>query len=88
LMADPKTSPALFSAIAALSVVINETRGEAPGHTASAKWPQQRRCRSVGIGFSGSLSTSLSRSQLSRIASSPVFSRILDSDTSPSEAHA
>lgn len=43
LLADPQISPVLFSAIAALSVEINETEGEVPGHTASAQWPEQRR---------------------------------------------
>jgi hypothetical protein len=43
---------ALFSAIVAATVVINETRGEVPGSTASAKWPQQRR---MPLGADGSL---------------------------------
>lgn len=43
LLADPQISPTLFSTIAALSVEINERRGDVPGHTASAQWPQQRR---------------------------------------------
>jgi hypothetical protein len=52
LLADPLVSPAVFSAIAALSVEINETRGEVPGHTASVQWPQQRR---VPLGKDGVL---------------------------------
>lgn len=41
LLADPQISPTLFSAIVALSVEINETRGDISGQTASAQWPQQ-----------------------------------------------
>jgi hypothetical protein len=33
----------VFGAIVAATIVINETRGEVPGSTASAKWPQQGR---------------------------------------------
>lgn len=43
LLADPQISPMLFSAVVALSVEINETRGDVSGHTASVQWPQQRR---------------------------------------------
>jgi hypothetical protein len=42
----------VFGAIVAATVVINETRGEVPGSTASAKWPQQRR---MPLGADGSL---------------------------------
>ena len=52
LLADSQISPELFSAIAALSVEINETRGNVSGHTASAQWPQQRR---VPLGKDGHL---------------------------------
>ncbi|GAA3515180.1 hypothetical protein FHR32_003751 [Streptosporangium album] len=52
LLADPQISPTLFSAVAALSVEINETRGDVSGHTASARWPQQRR---VPLGENGML---------------------------------
>ncbi|MEU8252125.1 hypothetical protein [Nonomuraea sp. NPDC048916] len=52
LLADPQISPVLFSAIAALSVEINETRGGVPGHTASPQWTQQRR---VPLGTDGIL---------------------------------
>ncbi len=52
LLADPQISPTLFSAIVALSVEINETKGDVSGHTASAQWPQQ--CR-VPLGKDGHL---------------------------------
>lgn len=52
LLASPAIAPALFSAILALTVVINETRGDVPGHTASAKWPELRR---VPLGTDGAL---------------------------------
>ncbi|AZQ71917.1 MULTISPECIES: hypothetical protein [Streptomyces] len=52
LLLSRAVSPALFSAIIALTVVINETRGDAPGHTASDKWPELRR---VALGADGSL---------------------------------
>ncbi|MGW4792216.1 hypothetical protein ACWEPC_07350 [Nonomuraea sp. NPDC004297] len=52
LMADPRTSAELFSAIAALSVRIHESRGELPAATASDRWPQQRR---VALGEHGVL---------------------------------
>ncbi|MFE1075143.1 hypothetical protein ACFW5W_28490 [Streptomyces sp. NPDC058783] len=42
----------VFGAIVAATVAINETRGEVPGSTASAKWPQQRR---MPLGADGSL---------------------------------
>jgi hypothetical protein len=43
LLVDPATSPELFSAVVALTVEINRTRGAVPGATASSTWPQQRR---------------------------------------------
>ncbi|MEV1247559.1 hypothetical protein ACIBO2_49030 [Nonomuraea sp. NPDC050022] len=52
LLADPQISPTLFSAIVALSVEINETRGDVSGQTTSAQWPQQRR---VPLGKNGIL---------------------------------
>lgn len=52
LLSDPQISPTLFSMIAALSVEINETRGDLSGHTASVQWPQQRR---VPLGKGGIL---------------------------------
>lgn len=52
LLTDPKTNPALFSAVAALSVLINQTRGNVPGSTASEQWPQQRR---IPLGSDGTL---------------------------------
>ncbi|MEU4536207.1 hypothetical protein AB0G15_15220 [Streptosporangium sp. NPDC023825] len=52
LLADPQISPMLFSAVVALSVEINETRGDVSGHTASLQWPQQRR---VPLGKDGIL---------------------------------
>ncbi|NGO48639.1 hypothetical protein [Streptomyces ureilyticus] len=42
----------VFGSIMAATVVINETRGEVPGSTASAKWPEQRR---MPLGADGSL---------------------------------
>ncbi|MFF4173644.1 hypothetical protein [Streptomyces sp. NPDC001744] len=52
LLMDKNLSGAVFGAIVAATVVINETRGEVPGSTASAKWPQQRR---MPLGADGSL---------------------------------
>lgn len=52
LLMDPAVDPQVFSAVVALTVVINKTRGAVPGHTASEQWPQQRR---VPIGEDGSL---------------------------------
>ncbi|MFJ8896740.1 hypothetical protein ACIRCZ_19315 [Leifsonia sp. NPDC102414] len=52
LLMDKTLSGAVFGAIVAATVVINETRGEVPGSTASAKWPQQRR---MPLGSDGSL---------------------------------
>ncbi|MGW1037533.1 hypothetical protein [Streptomyces antibioticus] len=52
LLMDRNLSGAVFGAIVAATVVINETRGEVPGSTASAKWPQQRR---MPLGADGSL---------------------------------
>ncbi|KAB8160222.1 hypothetical protein FH609_028395 [Streptomyces sp. 3MP-14] len=43
LLLDPAVAPALFGAILAATVAINEHQGDVPGHTASEKWPQQRR---------------------------------------------
>lgn len=42
----------VFSAIVAATVVINETRGQVPGSTASVRWPQQRR---MPLGAGGAL---------------------------------
>ncbi|MFF4551347.1 hypothetical protein [Streptomyces sp. NPDC001435] len=42
----------VFGAIVATTPVINETRGQVPGSTASAKWPRQRR---MPLGADGSL---------------------------------
>ncbi|MEW2153656.1 hypothetical protein ACFY7N_29035 [Streptomyces albidoflavus] len=52
LMMDPDLSGELFGAIVAATVLINETQGEVPGSTASARWPQQRR---MPLGADGSL---------------------------------
>ncbi|MFE2684534.1 hypothetical protein [Streptomyces mirabilis] len=52
LLMDKALSGAVFGAIVAATVVIDETRGEVPGSTASAKWPQQRR---MPLGADGSL---------------------------------
>ncbi len=52
LLMDVGLSGDVFGAIVAATVVINEHRGEVPGSTASAKWPQQRR---MPIGPDGSL---------------------------------
>ncbi|MGA6160613.1 hypothetical protein ACPEIC_45710 [Stenotrophomonas sp. NPDC087984] len=43
LLADLSLPGEVFGAIIAATVQINETRGMAPGSTASEKWPQQRR---------------------------------------------
>ncbi|UXY40479.1 hypothetical protein [Streptomyces albidocamelliae] len=42
----------VFGAIVAATVVINETRSEVPGSSASAKWPEQRR---MPLGRDGTL---------------------------------
>ncbi|MGW9440608.1 hypothetical protein [Streptomyces sp. NPDC055607] len=52
LLLDPAVPPEVFTAIVALTVTINETRGEVEGSTASAKHPQQRR---VALGEDGVL---------------------------------
>lgn len=52
LLLDPAINPDLFSAILAVTVTINEHRGDVPGHTASEKWPRQRR---LPLGADGSL---------------------------------
>ncbi|MCC3774519.1 hypothetical protein [Streptomyces sp. UNOB3_S3] len=52
LLMSRAVAPALFSAIVALTVTINETRGDVPGHTASDKWPELRR---VALGPDGAL---------------------------------
>ncbi|MEV6147097.1 hypothetical protein [Streptomyces sp. NPDC051992] len=52
LLMDKALPGSVFGAIVAATVVINETRGEVPGSTASAKWPQQRR---MPLGADGSL---------------------------------
>ncbi|MGS2645016.1 hypothetical protein [Streptosporangium sp. G12] len=41
-LAGAQISPTLFSAVVALSVEINETRGDVSGRTASVQWPQRR----------------------------------------------
>ncbi|MEU1312598.1 hypothetical protein ABZ419_27415 [Streptomyces cinnamoneus] len=52
LLMDKAMPGDVFGAIVAATVVINETRGDVPGSTASAKWPQQRR---MPLGVDGSL---------------------------------
>lgn len=52
LLSDPLLPAEVFSAIVALTVAINETRGMVPGSTASETWPQQRR---IPLGADGSL---------------------------------
>ena len=52
LLLDPAVPVAVFGAVMAATVLINETRGEVPGSTASAKWPAQRR---MPLGADGSL---------------------------------
>ncbi|WP_431043979.1 hypothetical protein ACQUSR_20180 [Streptomyces sp. P1-3] len=52
LLKDPALPGDVFSAIAAATVAINETRGMVPGSTASGKWPQQRR---MPLGADGAL---------------------------------
>lgn len=52
LLMDKDLPGTVFGAIVAATVAINETRGEVPGSTASAKWPQQRR---MPLGADGSL---------------------------------
>ncbi|MFD8415443.1 hypothetical protein ACFV2Q_27395 [Streptomyces sp. NPDC059650] len=52
LLMDPTLPADVFAAVVAATVVINETRGEVPGSTASAKWPEQRR---MPLGKDGSL---------------------------------
>ncbi|MFI2764840.1 hypothetical protein ACH5A3_39425 [Streptomyces echinatus] len=52
LLMDKNLPGDVFGAIVAATVVINETTGEVPGSTASAKWPQQRR---MPLGADGSL---------------------------------
>lgn len=52
LLMDKALPGDVFGAIVAATIVINETRGEVPGSTASAKWPQQRR---MPLGTDGSL---------------------------------
>lgn len=43
LLEDPAISPELFSAVVALTVEINRTRGAVRGATASPTWPEQQR---------------------------------------------
>ncbi|MEU8828797.1 hypothetical protein [Streptomyces sp. NPDC048636] len=52
LLLDPALPGEVFGAIVAATVVINETRGEVPGSTASVKWPEQRR---MPLGATGEL---------------------------------
>ncbi|MCB5170250.1 hypothetical protein LG634_36310 [Streptomyces bambusae] len=52
ILVDPLLDGRVFSAVVALTVAINETRGEVPGHTASDKWPELRR---IPVGRDGSL---------------------------------
>lgn len=52
LLQDPSLPGEVFGAIVAATVQINETRGMAPGSSASVKWPQQRR---LPLGGDGSL---------------------------------
>ncbi|OKJ19358.1 hypothetical protein AMK23_34215, partial [Streptomyces sp. CB02130] len=42
----------VFGAVVVATMLINETRGEVPGSTASPRWPQQRR---MPLGAYGSL---------------------------------
>ncbi|GAA1605481.1 hypothetical protein [Streptomyces globosus] len=43
LLMDPTLPAEAFGAVVAATVLINETRGQVPGSSASAKWPEQRR---------------------------------------------
>jgi hypothetical protein len=52
LLMDPDLPGAVFGAVVAATVAINEHHGEVPGSSASAKWPQQRR---MPLGADGSL---------------------------------
>ncbi|MFF3958817.1 hypothetical protein ACFYY1_37280 [Streptomyces sp. NPDC001890] len=52
LLEDPALPGDVFGAVVAATVVINESRGDVPGSTASSKWPQQRR---MPLGADGSL---------------------------------
>ncbi|MFC9282767.1 hypothetical protein [Streptomyces collinus] len=52
LLMDRALPSEVFGAIVAATVVINETSGQVPGSTASAKWPEQRR---MPLGQDGSL---------------------------------
>lgn len=52
LLMDSSLPGDVFGAVVAATVVINETRGEVPGSSASAKWPEQRR---MPLGQDGSL---------------------------------
>ncbi|MFJ3914410.1 hypothetical protein [Streptomyces vinaceus] len=52
LLLDEALPAEVFAAVVAATVLINTTRGEVPGATASAKWPEQRR---MPLGPDGSL---------------------------------
>ncbi|OIV36999.1 hypothetical protein BIV57_13505 [Mangrovactinospora gilvigrisea] len=52
ILTDPSVPPQLFSEVIALTVRINELRGELPEATADPEWPAMRR---VGIGKDGAL---------------------------------
>ncbi|MFE7657085.1 hypothetical protein ACFU6M_30060 [Streptomyces bottropensis] len=52
LLLDLALPAEVFAAVVAATVLINETRGEVPGATMSAKWPEQRR---MPLGPDGSL---------------------------------
>lgn len=52
LLLDPALPADVFGAVVAATVLINEMRGEVPGATMSAKWPEQRR---MPLGPDGSL---------------------------------
>ncbi|MDH6545887.1 hypothetical protein [Streptomyces sp. SPB4] len=43
LLLDEALPDEVFAAVVSATVLINTTRGEVPGATASAKWPEQRR---------------------------------------------
>ncbi|MEU6965082.1 hypothetical protein [Streptomyces chrestomyceticus] len=52
LLQDASLPGEVFGAIIAATVRINKSRGEVPGSTASARWPQQRR---IPLGADGTL---------------------------------
>ncbi|WP_073826553.1 hypothetical protein, partial [Streptomyces sp. CB02130] len=52
LLMDAALPGDVFGAVVVATMLINETRGEVPGSTASPRWPQQRR---MPLGAYGSL---------------------------------